>query len=146
MSLEMELHLQQCRIFQNKDKDAVTIPYTNDANFYQTLDRHIFNGYKIKIIFPDKKLAEGSPLWERILSCFNGQRLIIDSPDYYAEMQGIMAFNTQDQFDEALKQHAQTDNRIYNSYIFKCVSQDQNILILEPAGEGLPSYSFTVDI
>lgn len=148
MSSEMELQLQQCRIFQNKDKEAVTLPYTDNADFYKTLDRYVFNGFKIKIRFLLEKLTASSSLLERIISCFNGQELINDSSSYYVNMQEILGFSSQEQFNDTLERYLQADNKIYQTYIFKynATPEEKDILSLEPAGEGLPSYSFTVDI
>lgn len=150
MSTDPELWLQQCRIYQNKDKEAITLTYSDDANFYKTLDKYIFDGFKIRINFFNDKLAKGSALFERILSCLNGQLLIDDYQALYDNLRNILAFTNKEAFLEAILNCIDSNNKIYNTYLFKYDNGDtvdqKSILCLEPAGAGLPSCSFTVDI
>jgi hypothetical protein len=148
MSMDPELWLQQCRIFQNKEKEAVTLPYANDDNFYNKLDRCVLEGYKLKISFLHKKLANGSLLLERIISCFNGQILIDDYKNIYGNLHDILEFTSHEHFLEAIMKCAESSNKIYKTYLFKynATPGEEPILCLEPAGEGLPSSSFTIDI
>jgi len=146
--MDPELWLQQCRIYQNKDKEAITLPYADEDDFYKTLDRYIFEGYKLKINFLNTKLAKGSGLFERIFSCLNGQTLIDDHKNIYDNLHNILAFNSPEDFVEALRQYSEANNKIYRSYLFNYQkdADGKPILALEPAGEGLPSVTFTVDI
>ncbi len=148
MSMDPELWLQQCRIFQNKDKEAITLLYTDDDNFYQALDRYVVEGYKLKIIFVVEKLAKGSLLLERFISCFNGRMLVDDYKNIYANLHDILDFNSPEHFIEAIMKCIENNNKLYNTYLFKYndTSNGKPILCLEPAGEGLPSSSFTIDI
>ena len=148
MSMDSELWLQQCRIFQNKDKEAITLLYTDDDDFYKTLDRYVFEGRKLKINFLNAKLAKSSLLLERIISCFNGRMLIDDYKNIYNNLHGILEFNSQEHFIEAIMKCIETNNKIYKTYLFKYNETlgGKPILCLEPAGEGLPSSSFTIDI
>ena len=148
MSLDPELWLQQCRIYQNKDKETITLAYAEEDNFYNTLDRYIFDGYKIKINFPDTKLAKGSLLFARILSCLNGQILIDDNKNIYNSLHTILEFSSQEDFIATLMKYIETSNKLYNTYLLKYneTADGLPILCLEPAGEGLPSASFTIDI
>jgi len=146
--MDPELWLQQCRIFQNKDKDAITLPYADDDNFYKALDRYVFEGRKLKIMFLTAKLAKNLLLLERIISCFNGRMLIDDYKNIYNNLHNILEFNSKEHFIEAIMKCIETNNKIYNTYLFKYdVTPDgKPVLCLEPAGEGLPSSSFTIDI
>jgi hypothetical protein len=146
--MDPELWLQQCRIFQNKDKEAITLPYADDDNFYKTLDRYVYDGYKLKISFLNEKLAKGSLLIERVISCLNGQILIDDYKSIYDKLQDILEFDGQEHFIEAIMGCIERNNKIYNTYLFKyhAAPDGKPVLSLEPAGEGLPSASFTVDI
>ncbi|MHB8068553.1 MAG: hypothetical protein ACYDIC_11725 [Desulfobaccales bacterium] len=150
MSMDPELWLQQCRIYQNKDKEAITIPFIDDDNFYKALDKYVFGGYKLRIDFLNSKLAQGSVLIERILSCLNGRLLIDDSKNINDNLRNILAFTSQETFIKAIMNCINANIKIYNTYLFKYNGNDtldkKSILCLEPAGEGLPSQSFTVDI
>jgi hypothetical protein len=148
MSMDPELWLQQCRIYQNKDKETITLTYANDDNFYKDLDRYVFDGYKLKIIFLNDKLANGSLLIGRIIACFNGQILIDDFKQIYNNLHDILEFNSQEHFLEAVMKCSERNNKIYKTYLFKynATPGEEPILCLEPAGEGLPSSSFTIDI
>lgn len=148
MSMDPELWLQQCRIFHNKDKEAITLSYADDDNFYKTLDRYVFDGYKIKINFVVEKLAKGSLVIERIISCLNGRTLIDDYKNIYNNLHDILEFNSQENFIEAIMKCIETNNKLYKTYLFKYndTLDGKPILCLEPAGEGLPSASFTIDI
>lgn len=150
MSTDPELWLQQCRIFQNKDKEAITLTYSGDANFYKTLDKYIFDGYKIRIDFLNDRLTRDSALIERFLSCLNGQLLIDNYKNIYDNLSNILAFTSQEAFLETIMKYIENNNKIYNTYLFKYDSNDtmneKSILYLGPAGAGLPSCSFTVDI
>ena len=116
MTSQMELHLQQCRIFQNKDKAPVAITYANDDKFYKNLDHYVFEGHKLDVTFSPEKLTENSALLERMLSCFNGQDLINNCESYYAAMQEILTFSSQQQFKDTLEKCLAADNKIYHTY------------------------------
>jgi len=146
--MDPELWLQQCRIYQNKDKEAITLAYADEDKFYHTLDKYIFDGYKLKINFLNAKLAKGSFLFERIISCLNGQTLINDYKNIYNSLHTILEFGSQEDFIEVLRQCIEANNKIYNTYLinYDATADGQPILCLEPAGGGLPSASFTIDI
>lgn len=148
MSMDPELWLQQCRIFQNKDNEAITLLYADDDNFYKTLDRYVLEGRKLKIDFLTAKLSQSSLLLERIISCFNGRMLMDDYKNIYHNLHDILEFNSQEHFIEAIMKCSESNNKIYSSYLFKYNERlsGKPILCLEPAGEGLPSSSFTIDI
>ena len=148
MTSQMELHLQQCRIFQNKDKAPVAITYANDDKFYKNLDHYVFEGHKLDVTFSPEKLTENSALLERILSCFNGQNLISDCESYFADMQAILAFSSPQQFKDTLDRCLLSHHKIYHTYKFtyEATEDKKNILRIAPAGEGFPSQSFTVDL
>lgn len=148
--MDPELWLQQCRIYQNKEKTAITLPYIDDDNFYMTLDKYVFDGYRIRINFPDAKIGKGSALLKRIISCVNGQLLIDNYKDIYNNLRNILAFTSQEDFIAAIIKYIDTDIKFYNTYLFRfdCndAPEEKSVLCLEPAGGGLPSQSFTVDI
>jgi hypothetical protein len=148
MSMDPELWLQQCRIYQNKDKEAITLPYTDDDNFYKTLDKYVYDGYKLTISFLNDKLAKGSLLIERIISCLNGQLLINDYKNIYHNLHDVLEFTSQEHFIETLKACVGTNHKIYGTYLFKYheTADGKPVLCFEPGGEGLPSTSFTIDI
>jgi len=117
--MDHELWLQQCRIHQNKDKEPISLSYADADHFYKTLDKYVFDGYKIKISFVLEKLSTGSFLLERIISCLNGKSLIDDYQDIYDNLHDILDFNNQEHFIGAIMQCIDTDNKIYHSYLFK---------------------------
>ncbi len=150
MSMDPELLLQQCRIYQNKHKEEINLTYADEDGFYKILDRYVYEGYKVRLNFLNDKLAQGSALIERIISCLNGQILIDDYINIYAELHDILAFTSQDAFIEAIIKCLETNIKIYNNYFFEYIHTDNqgegSIIRLAPASEGLPSQSFTVDI
>ena len=148
MSMDPELWLQQCRIFQNKDKEAITLPYADDDNFYKMLDKYVYDGYKLKISFLNEKLAKGSLLIERVISCLNGQILIDDYKNIYHNLHDVLEFTGQEHFMEAIMGCIGTNHKIYSTYLFKYheTPDGKPVLCLEPGDEGLPSASFTIDI
>jgi hypothetical protein len=148
MSMDPELWLQQCRIYQNKDKEAITLPYADADNFYKSLDGYVFEGYKLTIFFLNAKLTQNSLLLERIISCFNGRMLIDDYQKIYTDLRRILAFASQEDFIAALTKGGATSHKIYSTYLFEYqeTPDGEPVLSLEPAGEGLPSTSFTIDI
>ena len=148
MSLDPELWLQQCRIYQNKDQEAITLPYADDDNFYKTLDSYVFKGTKINIFFSNAKLAKDSLFIERIMSCLNGQTLIDDYKNIYSKLHTVLEYNHQEKFIETIMQCSKNNIKIYSTYLFKYgeTVDGKPILSFEPAGEGLPSSSFTVDL
>jgi hypothetical protein len=58
------LYLQQCRIYQNRAKDTVSLPYAENYRFYKTLDGLVQDGRKIKITFGAERITEKSSCWK----------------------------------------------------------------------------------
>ena len=150
MSMDPEFLLQQCRVYQNKNKEEIELTYADEDDFYKILDHYIFEGCKVRLNFSNDKLARDSALIQRILSCLNGQILIDDYKNIYDKLQDILDFASQDAFIEAIMKGIDNNIKIYNIYFFKYNHQDKpdagSTIGLAPAGEGLPSQSFTIDI
>ena len=148
--MNLELILQQCKIYENKSKDITVIPYADALNFYRSLDISVLNGRRIQITFPLEKLDENSHLIERFLSCQNGKEFLHALTEPINNLGDLIENSNRDNLRDKLKEYLDffPDNSLYNAYNANCIydkEYQQYFIYLEPVGDGLPSVSFTVD-
>jgi hypothetical protein len=146
--MDPKLLLQQCKIYQNKNREVLFIPYANVYNFYQSLDEFVISGRSINITFPLEKIKHDSFLVDRIISCENGYEFLNEILQPHVLSLGLIEKNSINRIREKLTVF-KCDKSLYFSYrISHNYDKDyhQYFLHLAPQGEGLKSQSFQIDI
>jgi hypothetical protein len=146
--MEPRLILQQCKIYQNKAREIVFIPYANVFNFYRSLDEYVINGRKINITFPHERICEYSRLVERILSCENGGEFFQYLTGSLSDSLGLIESDLKSKLKDEVDRF-RADETLYYAYKISCNYDEdyqQYFLYLEPAGAGMKSVSFQIDI
>jgi hypothetical protein len=146
--MDAKLLLQQCKMYQNKNREVVFIPYANVYNFYRSLDEYVINGRRINITFPLQKITHDSFLMERIMSCENGYEFLEQLLEPNILSLGLIEKKSIVKISQRLN-YIKCDKTLYYSYQVSYIYDEdyqQSFLHLAPKGEGLKSQSFQIDL
>jgi hypothetical protein len=147
--MEPELILQGCRIYQNKDREIVTLPYTEARAFYRALDDLVQNGRRIRISFPEERLEGDCALLRRLTSCRNGVEFLEELLDKPAGAADILHPARTPAIRDALEQYLPGALGLYRVYeATRMEDQDGGgqYILLEPCTEGIVAVSFEVEL